>query len=95
MIIRPIITEKSVSDASNKIYTFEVNSDADKTAIKKEVEKTFGVKVISVKTMIQHGKNYRTGKRWMIARKSDWKKALVEIQPDKSIDLFEVNPTGK
>jgi large subunit ribosomal protein L23 len=89
ILIKPIITEKSSSLAAKKKYTFRVNIAATKDVIKKEVEKTFGVKVISVKTSIQHGKKYRTGRKWTIARKADWKKAIVSIQPDKQIDLFE------
>jgi large subunit ribosomal protein L23 len=95
MLIKPIITEKSISQAAKKRYTFKVNIAATKTEIKKEVEKTFGVKVLAVKTSIQHGKKYRTGRKWTIDRRADWKKTVVEIQPDKQIDLFETAPAGK
>lgn len=89
ILIKPIITEKSLALAAKKKYTFRVNIAANKVEIKKEAEKNFGVKVISVKTSIQHGKEYRTGRKWTTARKADWKKAIIAIHPDKQIDLFE------
>jgi len=95
ILIKPIISEKSIPLSAKKKYTFRVNIGANKDEIKKDVEKIFGVKVLSVKTSIQHGKKYRTGKKWTIARKADWKKAIVAIQPDKQIDLFEVTQTEK
>jgi large subunit ribosomal protein L23 len=95
MLIKPVITEKSLALAAGKKYTFRVDPAANKTEIKKEVEKTFGVKVISVKTSMVHGKEYRTGRKWTVARRSDWKKATVAIKPDKQIDLFEVTQTQK
>jgi len=89
MLIRPIITEKSSRQAANKTYTFEVGKKDTKTDIKIYVEKTFAVKVVGVKTISMTGKEYRTGKKWKKAYRSDWKKALVEILPSQKIDLFE------
>lgn len=94
-LIRPIITEKSIADTAAKKFTFKVKSLATKTEIKKEVEKTFGVKVLSVHTTNVHGKQYRTGKKWLTNKKSDWKKAIVGIKKDQNIDLFEVTQTEK
>jgi large subunit ribosomal protein L23 len=95
ILIKPLISEKSLSLAAKKKYTFRVNITATKEEIKKEAERIFGVKVICVKTSIQHGKEYRTGRKWTTARKADWKKAIISIQPDKQIDLFEVTQTEK
>ncbi len=89
MLIRPIITEKSTKDAANKIYTFEVDRKAHKTDIRKQITDLFGVKVVSVKTCMVHGKTYRTGKKMRKDQRSDWKKARVEILKDQKIDLFE------
>jgi large subunit ribosomal protein L23 len=95
ILVKPIITEKALNDAAKKRYTFRVKSYATKPQIRQAVEKTFGVKTIAVQTMIVHGKKYRTGKKWLAKRRTDWKKAIVTIQPDKHIDLFEVTDTGK
>jgi large subunit ribosomal protein L23 len=95
ILIKPIITEKSIAQTAKKKYTFKVNIASTKDEIKKAVEKTFAVKVLSVKTSIQHGKVYRTGRKWTTARKADWKKAVVAIKPDQQIDLFEVTQTEK
>ena len=89
MLIKPIITEKSLSEANKKGYTFRVEKSATKKEIKKVVEKLFDVKVLAVRTIILPGKSYRSGKKWIIRDRSDWKKAIVTIQPDKQIDLFE------
>jgi large subunit ribosomal protein L23 len=95
ILIKPIITEKAMNDAAHKRYTFKVKREANKSEIKKAVEKTFGVKVTAIQTMVVHGKKYRVGKRWLVKRRADWKKAILTIQPDKQIDLFEVKETGK
>ena len=89
MLIRPIITEKSTRAAGRKIYTFEMSTSDTKTQIKNLVENTFGVKVVAVKTATMTGKDYRTGRKWKRAHRSDWKKAMVEIKQDQKIDLFE------
>ena len=51
IILAPVITEKSESLKSNNVYVFKVNKKANKTQIKNEIEKLFGVKVVSVNTI--------------------------------------------
>ncbi len=51
IIIRPVITEKSMTGVANKKYTFEVCQDANKIEIAKAVEELFGVKVAKVNTV--------------------------------------------
>ena len=94
-LIKPLITEKSLAEAAKKRYSFKVSLNSTKPEIKKLVEKMFGVSVIKIQTAIVHGKTYRSGKKWLVKRKSDWKKATVSIKPDKQIDLFEVTETAK
>ena len=89
LIVRPIITERSMKEAAAKRYTFEVDLKANKTQVKKAVEREFGVKVIRVRTAIVHGKKYRHTKKWKFGQKSDWKKAVVSIKPEQKIELFE------
>ena len=89
IIIRPIITEKTMDGNSQKKYTFEVAPSAGKIEIKDAVEKIFGVKVAKVNTINYDGKTKRMGAGRPGTRKS-WKKAYVQLTPDsKTIEFFE------
>ena len=89
VIIRPIITERSMAGAADKKYVFEVATAAGKIEIKKAVEEAFGVKVARVNTMIVPGKVKRMG-AGRPGRTKDWKKAIVQLTDDsKTIELFE------
>lgn len=91
VLIKPIITEKSMKDASSGWYTFTVDKEANKGIIKKAVENQFKVNVLRVRTLIMKGKTQRVGRRRQEVRKSSWKKALVKLGPEQKIDLFEVS----
>ncbi len=86
-IIRyPVMTEKSTKllELSNS-YVFVVDKTATKPEIKDAIEKIFGVKVISVQTIVNKGKTkYFRGKP---GKRSDFKKAIVKIAADGKIDL--------
>ncbi|MDE6775464.1 MAG: 50S ribosomal protein L23 [Ruminococcus sp.] len=88
IIIRPVITEKSMDGLQEGKYTFKVAKDATKPEIKKAVEKLFGVDVAKVTTMNVKGKMKRVGRyEGMTAA---WKKAIVTLTPDsKAIEFFE------
>jgi large subunit ribosomal protein L23 len=90
MLIKPIITEKSIKEASGGRYSFVTTTSMSKPEIKQWVEKLFGVNVIKIQTSIQHGKLYRSGRRQIFKRKSDWKKAIVTTKKDQKIKLFEM-----
>ena len=80
IVIRPVITEKSMLGAVNKIYTFEVA---------KSCEEVFGGKVAKVNTEIMRGKFRRQGRNNGGYSKS-WKKAIVKLTEDsKPIEFFE------
>lgn len=88
VLVKPIITEKSMMDMEEKRYTFKVLSDANKTEIKLAVEEVFGVKVAKINTLNVKGKVKRQGK--FIGKRADWKKAIITLTPDsKAIELFE------
>lgn len=88
IIIRPVITEKSMTGIPNKRYTFRVARDATKIEIAKAVEALFGVKVAKVNTLNVKGKAKRVGR--FSGYTSDWKKAVVTLKPEsKSIEFFE------
>lgn len=89
IVIRPVITEKSMLGAVNKIYTFEVAKSANKIEIAKACEEVFGVKVAKVNTVSMRGKFRRQGRNNGGYSKS-WKKAIVKLTEDsKPIEFFE------
>ena len=89
IVIRPVITERSMNSVADKKYVFEVAKDAGKVEIKKAVEEIFGVKVAKVNTMNVPGKAKRMGAA-RPGRTKDWKKAIVQLTEDsKTIELFE------
>ena len=88
VIIRPIITEASMSRLADKKYTFEVSSDSNKIEIKKAVEEFFKVEVAKVNTISVKSKNKRVG--YHLGKTSEWKKAIVTLTPDsKTIEFFD------
>ena len=88
VIIRPVITEQSMSAVADKKYVFQVAIDADKTQIKAAVEEIFGVKVAKINTIRMEGKEKRMGVH--IGRRANWKKAMVKLTADsKTIEFFE------
>ena len=88
IVRKVLITEKgTVLRELRNEYTFEVERDANKIEIKRAVESIFNVKVADVRTMQMRGKVKRQGK--YAGRRNDWKKAIVKLQPDQKIELFE------
>jgi large subunit ribosomal protein L23 len=88
IVIRPIITEKSMTGIPLKKYTFRVAKDANKIEIAQAVETLFGVKVSKVNTISVRGRMKRYGK--FSGYTSDWKKAVVTLKEDsKTIEFFE------
>lgn len=89
-IIKPVISEKSLSLASQGWYTFAVALASNKGAIAQSVGNLYKVTVTDVRTIVMHGKEQRHGKRSKKVRGSDWKKALVHLKAGQKIDAFEV-----
>jgi large subunit ribosomal protein L23 len=88
IIIKPIITEKSMMGMEESRYTFKVLKEANKTEIKLAIEEAFGVKVAKINTLNVKGKVKRQGR--FVGKRADWKKAIVTLTADsKPIELFE------
>ncbi|SKA99220.1 LSU ribosomal protein L23P [Caloramator quimbayensis] len=88
IILRPVITEKSMNQMADRQYTFLVHPNANKSMIKKAVEEIFGVNVEDVKTLNYEGKVKRVGVH--VGRRADYKKAIVKLTANsKSIEFFE------
>ena len=88
VILKPVITEKSMAAMAEKKYTFLVHPEANKTMIKEAVEKMFeGAKVESVSTMNLNGKNRRRG--YVTGKTAAKKKAIVQLTEDSAdIEIF-------
>ena len=93
VILRPIITEKTVELSADNKYTFEVDLRANKCEIRGAVEYIFRekkIKVCKVQTVRVKGKLRRWGRRYR-GRRSDWKKAIVSLRAGDKIDIKGLN----
>ena len=88
VILKPVVTEKSMELMADKKYTFLVHTEATKSQIKEAVEKMFeGAKVESVSTMNLNGKNRRRG--YVTGKTAAKKKAIVQLTEDSAdIEIF-------
>lgn len=88
VIRRPIISEKSTLISRNgNQYVFAVDLKANKQEIIEAVSTLFGVKVVSVNTLVMPGKNKRFGRH--IGRVNKWKKAIVTLADGCVIDYYD------
>ena len=89
VILKPVVTEKSMELMGEKKYTFLVHPDATKSQVKEAVEKMFdGAKVKSVNTMNLDGKKKRRG--MVVGKTAKTKKAIVQLTAESAdIEIFE------
>lgn len=88
VILKPVVTEKSMNVMAEKKYTFLVHPEATKSQVKEAVEKMFaGTKVAKVNTMNLDGKNRRRGN--VVGKTAKTKKAIVQLTADSAdIEIF-------
>ena len=88
VILKPVITEKSMNSMADRKYTFLVHPEANKSQVKEAVEKMFpGTKVEKVNTMNIDGKMKRRG--MTVGKTAKTKKAIVKLTEDsKEIEVF-------
>ena len=94
VIVRPVVSEKSIDQAGRGKYTFQVNSHANKIQIKAAVEELYaadkvtvvGVNVLTTKAKLKT-RNTRRGR--IEGRVSPWRKAIVTLAPGQKIQFFE------
>src|SRR5699024_12520039 len=91
VILKPVITEKSMGLMADKKYTFLVHTEATKSQIKEAVEKMFaGTKVKSVNTMNNEGKRRRVRGTMQFGKTAKTKKAVVQLTEESAdIEIFE------
>lgn len=88
--LTPIITEKSIADAEKGKFTFRVEKEYGKHAIKQLVSDRFKVDVVGIATTIVKGRSRRSGARRIEKVKSAWKKAIVRLKEGQKIAAFEI-----
>ena len=88
VLVRPIITEKSMTGTNSGRYTFAVAKAATKQEIAEAVASSFKVDVIAVNTLTVKGKVRKVGKR--LGKQSDWKKAVVTLAEGQRIERYFV-----
>lgn len=86
IIRKPLITEKATIALENNQYTFEVAPKATKPQIKEAIEKLFDVTVVNISTQNPPRKRRRVGQ--FIGHRAAYKRAVVKLAPDDSINLF-------
>ncbi len=87
VILRPVISEKSYALLAANKYTFRVHDRAHKTQVRQAIEEIFGVRVAGVSTAWVKPKPKRRGVT--SGQRRRWKKAVVTLHPEDSIELFE------
>ena len=88
VLLRPVITERSMSQTAQGRYTFAVTPEATKQEIANAVAEAFQVDVVAVNTIKVHGKHRRLGRR--IGQRPDWKKAVVTVAAGQKIEKYFV-----
>ena len=91
VIVRPVITEKSMDEAGRGKYTFRVHQDASKIQLKAAVEELFKVQVVAVNVLWTKAREKRRStKRGRISGyTTPWRKAVVTVTPGQKIEFFE------
>ena len=87
ILVKPLVSEKSMMMMGDNKYSFSVAKDANKIEIKYAVEKLFDVTVLDVNTRIIRGKIKRQGR--YEGKRPDVKKAIVTLKDGDSIKVFE------
>lgn len=85
IIIAPVITEKSATQAEANVYTFKVAASANKIEIKKAIEAAYNVKVVKVNTLNTKAKDKRVGR--YTGKTQTYKKAFITLADGDKIEL--------
>jgi len=94
IILRPVISEKSIDESGRGKYTFAVHDRANKIQIKAAIEELYkkeNVTVVSVNVLTTKAKEKRRGNRrgQTVGHTTPWRKAIVTLVPGQKIEFFE------
>jgi large subunit ribosomal protein L23 len=87
VLLAPVVTEKAYAGVEEGKYSFHVHPDAHKTQVRQAVQELFGVTVVRVNISKVQAKPKRRGMQR--GTKPGWKKAVVQLKPGESIEIFE------
>ena len=86
VLLAPVVSEKSYALIDDGKYAFRVHKDAHKTQVRQAVEELFDVKVARVNIVHVRAKPKRRGT--IRGTRPGWKKAIVELKPGQTIEIF-------
>lgn len=89
-LIKPVITEKSMRNAMNGLYTFEVLMTSTKSSVKEAINSAFKVNVTSISILRRHIPAKGTGAKRLMGKPSKSKYATVSLKKGQRIDLFDI-----
>ena len=91
IVLRPVISEKSMDETQRGKYTFRVHGDANKLQVKEAVEELFKVDVLTVNVSVMKAKEKSRNRRRTRIKgwTSPWKRAVVTIAAGQKIEFFE------
>ena len=87
VLVRPLVTEKTASLASEGVYTFQVAPGTNKVTVRQAVKALYGVTPARVNILNQRGKRVRFGR--VAGRRNHWRKAYVYLKKGQHIDVYE------
>jgi large subunit ribosomal protein L23 len=86
VLLAPVVSEKSYNQIDQQRYTFKVHKDAHRLQVRQAVEELFDVHVVKVNMAKVPSKPKRRGMQK--GRKPGWKKAIVQLRPGETIEIF-------
>ncbi len=91
VIVRPVISEKSMDESRRGKYTFAIHEDASKIQVKAAVEELFKVQVTAVNVLTTKARQKRRGTRRgrIVGWTTPWRKAIVTLAEGQKIEFFE------
>ena len=89
VLLQPVVSEKSFTQSENAVYTFRVETDANKKQIKQEVEQRFKVTVEKVNVLNRRAKRVYDWRKRISGKRRGYKKAVVTLKTGDTIDLFK------
>ena len=88
IVIRPLVTEKTMQLAEKGWYVFAVPKEAKKRQVGKAIATQYGVTVVGIRSIAMKGKMRRVGRKGITKEGSDWKKILVSLSKGQTIDVM-------
>lgn len=95
ILIRPLMTEKSLAQAAKGWYTFIVGTNSTKAEISLAIQKEFKVNATKIRTVSGKAKLKRSGRKRLLTKSTRVKKALVKLKKGEKIGLFETHEVKK